>query len=135
MYLSFNYANKIIQKDVEPFFLKTTSCNLILDAYDGSLNDLQETINSNQYTFIYLYADWCARSKKFRQLINNLACLNTNIKFIAINCFLNECQKTFNLVKYPQILLQIRDAGLYYYRGNNKFGLFYYNQIFYFNIN
>ena len=45
------------------------------------------------------------------------------ISFVAINCFNpnGECRKSFNLVKYPQILLQIRDVGLLQYNGPFEF--------------
>ncbi len=55
-----------------------------------------------------------------REIIHKLACLHSNkIAFVAINCFNpnGECRKSFNLAKYPQILLQIRDVGLLQYNG------------------
>jgi len=121
--LSLYSASKILQKEVQPFFDQNITSSFkcspqIIDSYDGTLHSVQQLIDKNQYTFIYLYADWCARSKRFRELIADLSCLHSNeIRFIAINCFVADCQKTFNLAKYPQVLVQTRDAGLYFYRG------------------
>lgn len=59
-----------------------------------------------------------------RTLIYRLACSYSNkIAFVAINCFNpnGECRKSFNLIKYPQILLQIRDVGLLQYNGPADF--------------
>ena len=106
-----------------PFFEQNISSpsecsSQLIDSYDGTLNRVQQLIDTNQYTFIYLYADWCARSIRFKQLITELTCQHSNeIRFIAINCFVGDCLKTFNLAKYPQVLMQTRDAGLYFYRG------------------
>ena len=38
---------------------------------------------------------------------------------MSINCFnpAGECRKSFNLFKYPQIFIQIRDVGLLQYKG------------------
>ena len=88
------------------------------DSFNGDLTLVHDSIELNQFTFLYLYADWCARSKKYKDLISQIAEHHSDrIKFIAVNCFVGNCQKTFNLVKYPQILVQTRDVGLYFYKG------------------
>ena len=39
-----------------------------------------------------------------------------------VNCFnpFGECRKSFNLNKYPQLLLQVRDVGLFAYKGPHE---------------
>ena len=41
------------------------------------------------------------------------------ISFIAVNCFSSkgECRKTFNLLRYPQIIVHTRDIGFLVYKG------------------
>ena len=41
------------------------------------------------------------------------------MSFMAVNCFnpTGSCRKTFNLVKYPEIVLQVRNVGLNNYQG------------------
>lgn len=40
---------------------------------------------------------------------------------MAINCFYGDCRKHFNLAKYPQIIIQIRDVGSFAYKGPFEF--------------
>jgi len=91
------------------------------DSFDGDLGHISDAIEKNELVFIYLYANWCARSHKFKKLIEDLASKYSNtISFHAVNCFNNEgtCRNHFNLHKYPQIAFQIRNVGLFYYQGN-----------------
>lgn len=39
--------------------------------------------------------------------------------FIAVNCFSSkgECRSSFNLVRYPQILVYVRNIGFLVYKG------------------
>ena len=39
--------------------------------------------------------------------------------FIAVNCFSSkgECRSTFNLIRYPQIIVYVRDIGFMVYKG------------------
>jgi len=81
-------------------------------------------LDSNRFTFIYFYAHWCARSTSYIPLIEKLATLNSNeLSFLAIDCFNpdGECRKTFKLLKYPQVAVQIRNVGLYSYYGPFEF--------------
>ncbi len=50
----------------------------LYDSFDGSLNLIQHQIDFNQYNFLYLYADWCARSIRYKELIENLTCTFSN---------------------------------------------------------
>ncbi len=96
------------------------SCAPVLDLYDGDLKTLFNIVENNQFTLIYIYADWCGRSVNFRHLYQNLSCkYSSQIKFVAINCFnrVGECKKTFNYVKFPNIVLHVRDNGYFSYYG------------------
>lgn len=45
----------------------------IYDSFDGNLSVIYDSINKNELTFVYLYANWCARSMSYRDLIAKLA--------------------------------------------------------------
>ena len=49
-------------------------------------------------------------------------CIFFQVPFVAINCFNpnGECRKVFNMAKYPQILVAIRDVGLLPYTGPHQ---------------
>lgn len=120
--LSLQENGIIIQKEIELFFDKTfknESCH-VLDSFDGNLDYINSSFESSQFTFIYLYANWCSRSHKFKSLIEDLKCKYSNkISFIAVNCFnpSGTCRQTFDLIKYPEILLQINNVGIFTYQG------------------
>lgn len=123
---SYHDSGTTIQKEITSLFdshYYNSSCQII-DSYDGNLDYVNNSLESSQFTFIYLYAHWCARSHKFKKLIEKLTCKYSNkISFIAVNCFnpSGSCRKTFDLSKYPHIVLQIRNAGLFTYQGPFQF--------------
>jgi thiol-disulfide isomerase/thioredoxin len=51
-------------------------CDLnIFDSFDGDLSQVHLSMNSNEYTFVYFYASWCAKSIYFKKLIQQLSCV------------------------------------------------------------
>ena len=50
----------------------------LIDSIDGNLISAQKSIELNQFFFLYLYADWCARSLYYKELIENLTCLHSD---------------------------------------------------------
>jgi hypothetical protein len=116
-----NQSQVVISKEKQAFFdqsYNNESCH-VFDSYDGSLNYLNKLMESNQFTFIYFYANWCARSHKFKRMIETLGCkYSKDMPFLAINCYFGTCKESFELVKYPYITLQTRDVGTYTYQGN-----------------
>lgn len=97
VYLSFYFADEILYKETKPFFENNhividdvevnspfynhlnkhqNSCEIV-DSSDGSLNVIHNIIDSSQYTFVYMYANWCARSRALRNLMQNLACIHS----------------------------------------------------------
>lgn len=115
-----DYTQIVISKERQPMFDQSSqneSCQ-IFDAYDGSLDFLNKAMESSQLTVIYFYANWCARSHKFKGMIEALACQHSkDMPFVAINCYYGSCREAFELVKYPFITLQVRNAGTYTYQG------------------
>lgn len=115
-----DYTQIIVSKEREPMFDQSSqneSCQ-IFDAYDGSLDFLNKAMESSQLTVIYFYANWCARSHKFKGMIEALACQHSkDMPFVAINCYYGACREAFELAKYPFITLQVRNVGTYTYQG------------------
>lgn len=53
--------------------ITTEPTDSIFDSSDGNLTLIYDSINNNEFTFVYLYANWCARSMSYRELIESLA--------------------------------------------------------------
>jgi thiol-disulfide isomerase/thioredoxin len=79
------FAEQPFYKDVEPLFeqdelalyheVNENYCHKnVFDSYDGDLKVVQSLMAENRINFVYLYANWCARSKKYKPLILSLAC-------------------------------------------------------------
>jgi hypothetical protein len=116
LFFSFHFD----QKTHKTTFKLSIDSDQIVDFKNGSLSEVYKSLDSNQFTFIYLYAHWCARSTSYIPLVEKLASLNSNeISFLAVDCFNpdGECRKTLRLLKYPQVAVQIRNVGFYSYNG------------------
>jgi hypothetical protein len=77
-------ADQTYYKEISGIFLNATNStikeckNKLIDSIDGNLISAQKSIETNQFCFLYLYADWCARSLYYKELIENLTCLHSN---------------------------------------------------------
>ncbi|CAF0827672.1 unnamed protein product [Brachionus calyciflorus] len=91
----------------------------MLDDYlNGDLQNIYSKIQKYQYIFIYLYSHWDAKSLLYKSLFSQLACeFRHKINFQAVNCFYGECRDHFKLIKYPHLLINIKDVGTYSYKG------------------
>jgi hypothetical protein len=74
--------------------------NRLVDSIDGNLNNVQKSIESNQFCFFYLYADWCARSIYYKELIENLTCSHSNEVIINNRKNFNSKKKYFNNLRF-----------------------------------
>ncbi|RNA44781.1 thioredoxin domain-containing 11 [Brachionus plicatilis] len=92
------------------------------DAYfydypNGDMFEIYHLIETSQINFIFLYADWDARSIHYGDLFLKLVCdFHNEITFYSINCFYGQCKAHFNLIKYPQILINIKNIGSFAYK-------------------
>lgn len=79
------------QPVIDPIETKKETINYgsgssIYDSSDGNITLIYDSINKNQFTFVYLYANWCARSMSYRQLIEQLASQHSSQVGISSKC-------------------------------------------------